>query len=147
MGRADPYVLAGRELLADTGCTVARWRTTMSGSADVASPCWAIEAPRPRGPISFGVFAHEVAHQVLHRSTSKPRWQQEVEAEEWALAQFDRLGLPGRDRYEAHAAAHVARAFDKALRRHASSPARRGGLAARIRVTCPGWWARSKVFS
>lgn len=132
------YEEVGATLLRETGVTVVKWRAGNSGVADWRSADWEIEAPHPRGPVSFGVFAHEVAHQLLHRTGSKPRWRQEVEAEEWALAQFDRFGLPGRDQYERNAAKHLAWSFCKAIRR---SPR----LTAVIINAYPEWWARAEA--
>lgn len=132
------YEEVGKLLIRESGVTVTRWRTGNSGAADIDSADWEIEAPIPRGPISFGVFAHEVAHQMLHRSGSRPVWRAEVEAEEWALAQFDRFGLAGRADYEHRAAQHLAYAFYKAIRRSAR-------LAAVIPAACPDWWARARA--
>jgi hypothetical protein len=95
MTTADLFEEAGAALLAETGCTVRKWRTKTTGVAYTNADDWGIEAPRPRGALSFATFAHEVAHQVLHRRNSKPRWLEEIEAWEWALAQFDRFDLPG----------------------------------------------------
>ena len=135
--RAKPYLDAAEVLLRESGCTVLRYRPTMTGRASTKSEMWAIEVPEPRGPISFGVFAHEVGHQLLHRAGSRPRWREEVEAEEYALAQFDRFGLKGRERYERHAALHLGWTFVKAIRR-----SRR--LAAEILASYPEWWDRAE---
>lgn len=124
-------------LLRESGVTVRKWRTSNTGAAATRSALWEIEAPEPRGPVSFGVFAHEVAHQLLHRTGSKQRWMQEVEAEDWALEQFDRFELPGRERYEQHAAEHLAYAFAKAIRRSKR-------LVAEIVRTYPEWWLRAE---
>jgi hypothetical protein len=131
------YREAADLLVRESGVTVRKWRTSNSGSADLKSHEWEIEAPEPRGPISFGVFCHEVGHQLLHRVGTKPRWLQEIEAEEYALAQFDRFGLAGRDRYEHHAARHLGWSFLKAARRSKRA-------AARILAEQPEWWARAE---
>lgn len=47
--------------------------------------------------MSFATFAHEIAHHLLHRGNSVPRWLEEIEAWEYALDQFERFELPGVD--------------------------------------------------
>lgn len=95
----NAYERAGATLLAESGCEVVRWRTHSTGIAWLAADRWMIEAPRPRGPVSFGVFAHEVGHQMLHRGRgSRSRWQKEIEAWEWALDCFARFELPRVER-------------------------------------------------
>lgn len=112
------YEQAADVLLRESGCTVRAYRNANTGTAFTDSADWGIIVPRPRGPVSFGVFAHEVGHQMLHRGpSSKARWVEEVEAEHYALAQFDRFALPGQSRYEELAARHLAYAFRKAVRR------------------------------
>jgi len=139
--RALPYARAADVLIRESGVVIRRWRSGNTGTAATSDKDWEIEAPQPRGPVSFGVFAHEVAHQTLHRRNSKPRWREEVEAEEWALAQFDRFDLAGRERYERHAALHVGRTFLKAIRR---SRRERGALAREILIAYPEWWERAE---
>lgn len=131
------YEVAAAALLARTGCTVRRYRNGNSGTAFTRDDDWGIEVPRPRGPISFGVFAHEVGHQARHRQGSKPRWLEEVEAEEFALACFDIYELKGRGRYEAHAAKHLRYAFVKALKR--------GADPMHLIAAAPTWWARAGI--
>jgi hypothetical protein len=134
--RAMPYVRAAEQLTRESGVTIRSYRSSMSGRAYTRDDEWAIVTPVPLGPISFGVFAHEVAHQLFHRSGRKPRWQQEVEAEEYALEQFDEFGLRGRERYERRAAEHLDRTFGRAIKR---SPR----LAGVIREAHPYWYQPS----
>lgn len=143
MTETNPYETAFAVLLAESGCIVRKWRSGRTGCADTSSDAWEIEVPRPTGPVSFGVAAHEVGHQLLHRTGSLPRWLEEVEAEEFALAQFDRFGLPGRDRYARNVVGHLGYAFAKALRRSRTDDARRQ-LTARIIKRAPGWWAAAE---
>jgi hypothetical protein len=115
---ATNYDAAARVLLRETGCTVRKWRSGSTGVAYVTADDWGIEAPRPAGPISFGILCHEIGHQLLHRGNSLPRWLEEIEAWEYALRQFDRFGLNGYDRCRLHAAKALGYAIDKAARRH-----------------------------
>lgn len=127
------YQDAADTLLRETGCTVRKWRKNNTGTAYTKSEDWGIEAPMPRGPISFATFAHEVGHQDLHRFNSAPRWLEEVEAWEYALAQFERFGLDGIDKARADAARSIVWACVKASKR--CSPA----SASRILARCPDW--------
>lgn len=117
---AAQYEAAARVLLTESGCNVRRWRTVNTGTAYTSADDWGIETPRPRGQASFAVLAHEVGHQLLHRHNSKQRWLEEVEAWEYALEQFGRFKLPGRERAQATAERCLMYAVGKALRRHCS---------------------------
>lgn len=113
----NPYEDAAAVLLKETGCTVREYRRNNTGKAFTKSADWGIIVPRPRGPISFGVFAHEVGHQMLHRFNSAPRWLEEVEAWEYALAQFDRFELDGKAKSQADAAGSLVWAAAKTEKR------------------------------
>jgi hypothetical protein len=105
----------------------------MTGVAWVEDDDWGIEVPEPRGSVSYGVFAHEVAHQLLHRKNgSTPRWLEEIEAWEWSLATFARFDLPGIEKVEAKAAGSLAYAVGKALRRSTRKTALRREIWARV---------------
>lgn len=132
--RAEQYERAAAALIASSGCTVRRYRARTTGVAYTNAVDWGIEVPRPRGPVSFGVFAHEVAHQVLHRDHDRQRWLEEVEAWEFALACFERFELPGVERARATAARGIRYAFAKAGRRH-PTPATVRRMVERI----PAW--------
>jgi hypothetical protein len=134
----NAYRDAADALVRESGVTIKRVRSSNSGGAYTRSDGWEIEAPDPRGPISFGVFAHEVGHQMLHRGARKPRWIQEVEAEEWALAQFDRFDLDGKERYRLRAARNVGWSFAKAIRRNRL-------LTKTIVATYPEWWVLAEA--
>lgn len=132
----NPYEAAANVLLAESGCTVRKWRASSTGTAYTRSADWGIEAPEPRGPISFAVFAHEVGHQLKHRGNSAPRWLEELEAWEYALEQFERFGLDGREKVLRKAARCLAYAAHKTNRR--CSPE----TACRILDRFPEWvWA------
>lgn len=115
------YEHAGRALLARHNVDVRKWRTSSTGVASVAAR--EIECPIPRGPVSFGVLAHEVGHVVLHQQRTKPRWQEEVEAWEFALRAVEDADLGDRAyaRVEADARDSIRYAFQKAIRRGASA--------------------------
>ena len=131
----NPYEEAAALLVRESGVTIRKYRKAMTGIAYVNDEDWGIEAPEPRGPVSFAVFAHEVGHQLLHRTRNRPRWQEEIEAWEYAIHQFDRLGLDGRGLAFSRAALGVRWAIVKALKR---SP-RRDALAADIIRQHPQW--------
>lgn len=124
MNGREPFLSAARTLLAETGCTVRKWRRRSSGVAYTTSEDWGIEVPEPRGPVSFSTFAHEVGHQVLHRDNSEPRWLEEVEAWEFALGQFDRFSLPGLDDARRDAAKALRYAARKTAKRCSPTTAR-----------------------
>lgn len=115
--KPNPYQEAAEVLLKESGCTVRKWRQNTTGTAYTKSPDWGIEVPRPRGPISFATFAHEVGHQMLHRFNSTPRWLEELEAWEYALEQFDRFWLVGKEKARLDAAKCLVWAAAKANKR------------------------------
>lgn len=115
--KPNPYEAAAEVLLKESGCSVRKWRQNTTGTAYTKSPDWGIEAPRPRGPISFATFAHEVGHQMLHRFNSSPRWLEEIEAWEYALGQFDRFDLDGYEKAQKDAAKCLVWAAAKANKR------------------------------
>jgi hypothetical protein len=121
----DLYVNAGNQLVKESGVNVRKWRNNTTGVAYTKADDWGIESPRPVGPVSFGVFAHEVGHQMLHRHNSKPRWLEEIEAWEYALEQFDRFELPGKDKCKEDARKSLLYAAKKAERRASPETAQR----------------------
>lgn len=138
MNGREPYLTAAQTILRESGCTVAKWRTGMGGVARVRDPDWAIECPEPRGPISYAVLAHEVAHQLLHRTGSLPRWREELEAWLWAIDTFERFDLPGVERVRADAVKYMNHAVHKSLRRSRTSESKRT-LARQMVAVLPEW--------
>jgi hypothetical protein len=132
--RDNPFELAAGALIIASGCKLRATRSGSSGIAYTRSDDWGIEAPRPRGPVSFAIFAHEVGHQLLHRNAKPPRWVREVEAWTFALACFPAFGLAGVDKAEARARRSVGYAFAKSIRRNR-------GVARKIADRFPLWWA------
>lgn len=114
---ATIYEDAAAALLRESGCTVRKWRKNNTGTAYTKARDWGIECPRPTTARRFGVLAHEVGHQLMHRQGQKPRWVEEVEAEVFALEQFLRFGLPGIETYQHVAVRHLRYTFAKATRR------------------------------
>lgn len=148
MSGREPYLTAAATLLAESGCVVARWRkNSASGSADITSEDWRISVPEPRGPISYSTFAHEVAHQILHRRGNGrkrlARWHEELEAHLYALSTFDRFDLPGFDKAQADACMCMGYAITKALRR-SKTAATRKVLYGTIYSTVPMWMVDSR---
>lgn len=92
------YDAMTRELLAERGIRVRKWRTSMSGIAwevyyHDGRTTRLIEAPRPKGPMSAAVFLHEIGHHAIGFNVHKPRCLEEHKAWEWALAEMERRGL------------------------------------------------------
>lgn len=107
MTQREQFLAAADVLMRESGVTVRKYRKRTTGTAYIASDDWEIEAPKPVTATSFSVFAHEVGHQLLHREGSRPRWLEEVEAWEFAFAQFERFNLPGIERARPKAAKHL----------------------------------------
>jgi hypothetical protein len=117
--RDNPFELAAGALIIASGCKLRATRSGSSGIAYTRSDDWGIEAPRPRGPVSFA---------------KPPRWVREVEAWTFALACFPAFGLAGVDKAEARARRSVGYAFAKSIRRNR-------GVARKIADRFPLWWA------
>lgn len=92
------YEAMTREMLAQYGVRVRKWRSSMSGIA------WyvtyrdghvqrLIEAPRPKGPMSAAIFLHEIGHHAIGFHVYKPRCLEEYHAWQFALREMERLGL------------------------------------------------------
>lgn len=135
MNGREPFLSAAGVLLKESGCTVRKWRRNNTGVSYYREADWGIECPEPRGPISFGVLAHEIGHQMLHREVRNQRWVEEMEAWEYALAQFERFGLPGADAVRLDAAKCLVYAAAKAERRSKQPRV----LMRRIRERFPAW--------
>lgn len=132
----EPYLSAAATLLRESGCTILRWRSNLTGYAAIEDDDWSIVTPRPSTASSFGVFAHEVGHHMLHRERrSSSRWLEEIEAWQFAVDQFTRFELPGYDELVKRANNGVRYALRKALRR-SKAP---GRLAVRMRAALPPW--------
>jgi hypothetical protein len=151
--RDQTYSDAALALLTESGCAIRRWRSDGCGVAHLRSPDWAISVPPPSSPSAYFVLAHEVGHQVLHRPGSgRPRvlrWEEEIEADEYAAETFTRFGLPDLRQALASQCEYLAWALYKSLR---SSPRwrerlpameeriRRGPLDAQLGGLCLDHW-------
>lgn len=111
-----------RQMLAEHGIRVRRWRTSMSGIAwqlryADGSVSRLIESPRPRGPMSAAIFLHEVGHHVIGFDRYKPRCLEECHAWMWSLGAMNRLGLNVTDAVKRRVHESLWYAVDKAARR------------------------------
>lgn len=118
----DRYDAMVRELLAEHGIRVKRWRTSMSGVAwELRSRDGSIarflESPRPKGPMSAAVFLHEIGHHAIGFRVYKPRCLEEYHAWAWALAEMERRGLAITDRVRDRMHRSLHYAIGKAQRR------------------------------
>lgn len=133
----NPYEVAGGALLREYDVEVAGWRSSSSGRAWPSKN--QIVTPKPKGPISFSILAHEIGHVAFHKCNGRyPRWREEVEAWEFALAQFGRFGLRGEERAYARAVESIAYAFSKAIRRGVAPTA--------VEDAYPVWWTEAHPF-
>jgi hypothetical protein len=133
----EPWRSAAQTLLDESGITVRRWRSNMSGVALHGGS--AIEAPTPRTAKSFAVLAHEVGHQTLHKNNgSYPRWREEIEAWDFALGCFKRFNLRGSRKLLPWVERSIAYSVGKAERRVADP----GQLYAELRRNYPRWAKR-----
>lgn len=118
----DRYEALTRDLLAEHGVSVRRWRKAMSGIAwqvryDNGTVKRMIESPRPKGPMSAAVFLHEIGHHAIGFNVYKPRCLEEYHAWAWAIREMERRGIDVTDgvRYRMHQS--LAYAVAKARRR------------------------------
>lgn len=87
------YDALARDMLAEHGVRVRKWRSNMSGVAwqvmyADGSVSKLIEAPRPRGPMSAAVFLHEIGHHAIGFHRYSPRCLEEHMAWAWAIEQM-----------------------------------------------------------
>lgn len=111
-----------REMLAEHGVRVRKWRSSMSGVAWQVSykdgtMSKLIESPRPRGPMSAAVFLHEIGHHAIGFGTYKPRCLEEYYAWKFSIEKMEELGLNVTDRVHKRMHESLEYALAKALRR------------------------------
>ena len=77
---------------------VIKWRTSQSGCAwqvmyRDGTTANLIASPRPRGPISTGIFLHEIGHHAIGFKVFRPRCLEEYVAWQWSLDAMRRFNL------------------------------------------------------
>jgi hypothetical protein len=101
---------------------VRKWRKAMSGKAwrvyhdDGRVINW-IEAPRPKTPLSLGIFLHEVGHHAIGFEKYKRRCEEEFHVWQWALAAMRKLGVEPDERLIRRVDLSMRYAVAKAMRR------------------------------
>lgn len=110
------------ELLELHGIKVRKWRKNSSGIARLTEYrdgriVRTLESPYPRGPVSAGIFLHEVGHHVIGFGTYKPRCLEEFKAWEFAVAEMERRGLTMNDGLRDRIRRSLGYAVRKATRR------------------------------
>lgn len=118
----ERYERITREMLAQYGVRVRKWRSSMSGVAwqvtyRDGTVSRLIEAPRPRGPMSAAVFLHEIGHHAIGFGTYKPRCLEEYHAWKWSLERMETEGLNVTDAVRARMRESLEYAVAKAQRR------------------------------
>jgi hypothetical protein len=102
---------------------VRHWRSAMTGKAwqtlhtDGRVTRW-VESPRPRTPLSLGIFLHEVGHHVIGFDRYKRRCEEEYHAWIWALTEMRRHGVEPD--------AKLLKRFDLSMRYAVAKALRRG---------------------
>lgn len=77
---------------------VVKWRASQSGCAwqvmyRDGTTANLIASPRPRGPISAGIFLHEIGHHAIGFKVFRPRCLEEYVAWQWSLDAMRRFNL------------------------------------------------------
>ncbi len=116
------YEQITRQMLAEYGVRVRKWRSSMSGVAwqvtyKDGSVSRLLESPKPKGPMSAAIFLHEIGHHAIGFNTYKPRCLEEYYAWKFSIDKMNELDLNVTERvYERmHDSLHYA--VEKALRR------------------------------
>jgi len=92
------YEQITRDMLAQYGVRVRKWRSSMSGVAwqvtyKDGTVSRLIESPRPKGPMSAAVFLHEIGHHAIGFSTYAPRCLEEYHAWRFSIDTMRELDL------------------------------------------------------
>jgi len=111
-----------KQMLAEHGVRVRKWRSSMSGVAWQVSyqdgtVSKLIESPKPKGPMSAAVFLHEIGHHAIGFGTYKPRCLEEYYAWKFSIEKMEELGLNVTDRVHKRMHESLEYALAKALRR------------------------------
>ena len=118
----DRYERVTREMLAEHGVRVRKWRTSMSGVAwrvtyTDGTVSKLIEAPKPRGPMSAAIFLHEIGHHAIGLGAYRPRCLEEYHAWKFALETMEAKGLNVTPAVHERMRLALRYAVDKAVRR------------------------------
>jgi len=118
----ERYDRMTRQMLADYGVRVRKWRSSMSGVAwqvryRDGSVSRLIESPRPRGPVSAAIFLHEIGHHAIGFNRVRPRCLEEYHAWAFSLAQMESLEITVTDRVRQRVRDSLRYAVAKARRR------------------------------
>lgn len=116
------YEQVTRQMLAEYGVRVRKWRSSMSGVAwqvtyQDGSVSRLIESPKPKGPMSAAIFLHEIGHHAIGFGTYKPRCLEEYYAWKFSIDKMHELGLNVTDRVHERMHDSLNYAVEKALRR------------------------------
>ena len=104
------------------GVRVRKWRTSSTGCAWVvryadSTESKLIEAPYPKGPVSCGIFLHEIGHHAIGFNTHRLRCLEEYDAWRWALETMRARGFNVTRALENRMTESVRYAIQKARRR------------------------------
>ena len=116
------YEQITKQMLAEHGVRVRKWRSSMSGVAwqvtyKDGTMSKLIESPKPKGPMSAAVFLHEIGHHAIGFGTYKPRCLEEYYAWKFSIENMEELGLNVTDRVHQRMHDSLEYAVSKALRR------------------------------
>ena len=116
------YEQITRQMLAEHGVRVRKWRTSMSGVAwqvtyQDGTVSRLIESPKPKGPMSAAIFLHEIGHHAIGFGTYKPRCLEEYYAWKFSIDMMHELGLNVTDRVHERMHDSLNYAIEKAVRR------------------------------
>jgi hypothetical protein len=79
-----------------------------------------LSSPRPITRRALHIFLHECAHFVLHdglKNGERPRYVEEFEADQWAIAKMRAAGIPVPRSVTTRAKAHVAHKLERVKRK------------------------------
>ena len=121
-GMALKYEQITKQMLAQYGVRVRKWRSSMSGVAwqvtyRDGTVSKLLESPKPKGPMSAAIFLHEIGHHAIGFNTYKPRCLEEYYAWKFSIDTMHELGLNVTDRVHERMHDSLHYAIEKALRR------------------------------
>ncbi len=116
------YEQITKEMLAQYGVRVRKWRSSMSGVAwqvtyRDGTVSKLLESPKPKGPMSAAIFLHEIGHHAIGFGTYKPRCLEEYYAWKFSIDMMHELELNVTDRVHERMHDSLHYALEKALRR------------------------------